>query len=295
MAEFILSCCSPADLTKEHFENRNIKYIHFHYYLDETHYYDDLFETMSADAFYQAMIDGADTKTSQVNVSEFIDFFEGFLKEGKDVLHVTLSSGISGTYNSACIAQGILEEKYPDRKIYVVDSLCAASGHGLMMDKLADLRDEGKTIDEVRAWAEENKTRMHHFVATTDLTFLIKGGRLSKTAGFVGSVLSICPILTINKEGKLLAKEKVRTKKKALKRLPDLMEEYATGGLEYNEKCYVSHSACLEDAKVVAAAIEERFPHLKGKVEINNIGPTIGSHTGPGTTVVFFWGKEKED
>ena len=295
MAEFILSCCSPADLTKEHFESRNIKYIHFHYYLDETHYYDDLFETMSADAFYQAMVDGADTKTSQVNVSEFIDFFEGFLKEGKDVLHVTLSSGISGTYNSACIAQGILEEKYPDRKIYVVDSLCAASGHGLMMDKLADLREEGKTIDEVRSWAEENKTRLHHLVATTDLTFLIKGGRLSKTAGFVGTVLSICPILTINKEGKLLAKEKVRTKKKALKRLTELMEEYATDGLEYSDKCYVSHSACLDDAKIVAAAIEERFPHLNGKVKINNIGPTIGSHTGPGTTAVFFWGKEKED
>lgn len=295
MSNFILSCCSPADLTKEHFEARDIKYIYFHYYLDEKHYYDDLFETMSANAFYQAMVDGADTKTSQVNVAEFEEFFEAFLKEGKDVLHVTISSGISGTYNSACVAREILAEKYPERKIYIVDSLCAASGHGLLMDKLADLRDSGMTIDEVRDWAEANKRRMHHFVATTDLTFLIKGGRLSKTAGFVGTVLNICPILIINKEGKLVAKEKVRTKKKALKHLPELMEQYATDGLEYSDKCYVSHSACYEDAKQVVEAIEARFPKLNGKVEINNIGPTIGSHTGPGTVVVFFWGAEKED
>lgn len=294
MNNFILSCCTPADLSKEHFAERNIKYIFFHYYLDDKHYYDDLGETMSYDAFYQAMVDGAETKTSQVNVTEFIEFFEPFLKEGKDVLHVTLSSGISGTYNSACVARGILEEQYPDRKIYVVDSLCAASGHGLFMDKLADLRDAGMTIEEVKDWAENNRLRMHHMVATTDLTFLIKGGRLSKTAGFVGTVLNICPILTITKEGKLVAKEKVRTKKKALKRLADVMEEYAENGLEYCDKCYISHSACMDDAKAVAQMVEERFPKLNGKVLVNNIGTTIGSHTGPGTVALFFWGEEKD-
>lgn len=295
MADYVISCCTTADLSKEHFQERDIKYVYFHYYLDGKHYYDDLGETMALEDFYQAMVDGAETKTSQVNATEFEEFFEPFLKEGKDILHVCISSGISGTFNSASIAKDILEERYPDRKIYIVDSLCAASGHGLMMDKLADLRDEGKTIEEVRDWAEKNKTRMHHLVATTDLTFLIKGGRLSKTAGFVGTVLNICPILIVNKEGKLAAKEKIRTKKKALKRLSELMEELADDGADYSDKCYVSHSACPEDAATVAAMVEERFPRLKEKVQINKIGTTIGSHTGPGTVVVFFWGREKED
>lgn len=295
MADYVISCCTTADLSKEHFQERDIKYVYFHYYLDGKHYYDDLGETMALEDFYQAMVDGAETKTSQVNATEFEEFFEPFLKEGKDILHVCISSGISGTFNSASIAKDILEERYPDRKIYIVDSLCAASGHGLMMDKLADLRDEGKTIEEVRDWAEKNKTRMHHLVATTDLTFLIKGGRLSKTAGFVGTVLNICPILIVNKEGKLAAKEKIRTKKKALKRLSELMEELADDGADYSDKCYVSHSACPEDAAAVAAMVEERFPRLKEKVQINKIGTTIGSHTGPGTVVVFFWGREKED
>lgn len=295
MSDFILSCCTTADLSKEHFNKRDIQYIWFHYYLDDKHYYDDLGETMSSEEFYQAMVAGADTKTSQVNATEFEEYFEPFLKEGKDVLHVTISSGISGTYNSANIAKGILEEKYPDRKIYIVDSLCASSGHGLLMDKLADLRDEGKTIDEIRDWAENNKLKMHHMVATTDLTFLIKGGRVSKTSGFVGSVLNICPILTITKEGKLVAKEKVRTKKKALKHLVELMEQYAKQGLEYSDKCYISQSACREDAAFVAELIESKFSKLNGKVLINNIGTTIGSHTGPGTVALFFWGSEKEN
>lgn len=295
MKDYIISCCTTADLSKEHFIARDIKYIYFHFYLNEKHYYDDLGETMTYEKFYQAMVDGADTKTSQVNASEFEEYFESFLKEGKDIIHVCISSGISGTFNSANIAKGILEEKYPDRKIYIVDSLCAASGHGLLMDKLADLRDEGKTIDEVRDWAENNKLRVHHFVIPTDLTFLIKGGRLSKTAGFVGTILNICPILVINKEGRLVAKEKVRTKKKAFKRLVELMEEYAENGLDYNEKCYMSHSTCMDDAKLAAGMIEEHFPKLKEKVLINNIGTTIGSHTGPGTLVLFFWGKEREE
>ena len=294
MSEYIISCCSPADLKKEHFNKRDIKYIWFHYYLDGEHFYDDLGESKSYKEFYQAMVDGADTKTSQVNATEFEAYFEGFLKEGKDILHVTISSGISGTYNSANIAKDILEEKYPDRKIYIVDSLCAASGHGLLMDKLADLRDEGKSIEEVRDWAVENRLKMHHLVATTDLTFLIRGGRLSKTAGFVGKVLNICPILIINQEGKLVAKEKVRTKKKAYKRLIELIGELTENGNDYNDKCYVSHSDRLEEAKAVAAMINEAFPKLNEPVLINDIGTTIGSHTGPGTVAVFFWGKEKE-
>ncbi|MBQ7759298.1 DegV family protein [Anaerotignum sp.] len=294
MENFVLSCCSTADLSKEHFNSRNINYICYHYELDGKSYLDDLGESMSIDAFYQAMTDGADTKTSQINAVEFEEYFEPFLKEGRDILHLTLSSGISGVLNSANIARDVLQERYPDRKIYIVDSLAASSGYGLLMDQLADLRDEGKSIDEIYRWAEENKRRMHHWFFSTDLTFFIKGGRVTKTAGFVGTMLNICPLLHVDKEGKLIPKQKVRTKKKVIEAIVKKMEEYAENGMDYSGKCYISHSACKGDAEAVANLIEERFPNLNGKVLINNIGTTIGCHTGPGTVALFFWGEERE-
>ncbi len=295
MGDYIISCCSTADLSKEHFIKRDIPYICFHYELNGVQYSDDLGETMSFDDFYRAMSQGGETKTSQVNAAEFEEYFESFLKQGKDILHVCLSSGISGTLNSAIIAQGILQERYPDRKIYIVDSLNASSGYGLLVDTLADLRDEGKTIDEVRDWAETNKLKLHAWFFSTDLTFYVKGGRVSKTAGFVGGILDICPLLNIDSNGKLIPRQKIRTKKKVIEAIVKQMELYAQNGTEYNGKCYISQSACYEDAKAVAHLIENRFPKLKGKVEINNIGTTIGSHTGPGTVALFFCGTERSN
>ena len=295
MADFILSCCSTADLSREHFEKRGISFICFHFELDGTPYMDDLGKSIPFDEFYQRMTDGADTKTSQINVEEYCEYFEHFLQEGKDILHLTLSSGISGSVNSARIAQGMLREKYPERNIFIVDSLAASSGYGLLMDKLADLRDEGKSIDEVREWAEENKKNLQHWFFSTDLTFYVKGGRVSKTAGFIGNVMNICPLLNVNFEGKLIPRQKVRTKKKVIAEIVDKMEQNAENGLDYDGKCYISNSACEEDAKAVAELVEARFPKLNGKVEINSIGTTIGSHTGPGTVALFFWGKERVD
>lgn len=295
MSNYVISCCSTADLSKEHFEKRDIKYTCFKYYLDDVCYQDDLGQTIAFDKFYQMMVDGADTKTSQINADEYITYFEPFLKEGKDLIHLCLSSGISGAYNSAMIAKSELEEKYPDRKIYVIDSLAASSGFGLLMDKVADLRDEGMSIDELNDWVEANKKKMHHWFFSSDLTFFVKGGRVSKTAGFVGGILNICPLLNVSNEGKLIPREKIRTKKKVIKAIVEKMEQFAEGGLDYADKCYISNSACLEDAAAVAALVEERFPKLKGRVLINSIGTTIGSHTGPGTVALFFWGQERVD
>lgn len=295
MQDYIISCCSTADLTKEHFNKRNINYICMHYYMDDKHYYDDLGESMGFDEFYKAMQDGADTKTSQINVAEFEEYFEGFLKEGKDLIHVTLSSGISGTYNSANIAKETLQEKYPDRKIYVVDSLTASSGFGLMMDKLADLREEGKSIDEAYEWLLENRLKLHAWFFSTDLTFFVKGGRVTKTAGFVGNILNICPLLNVDYQGKLIPRYKIRTKRKVIEAIVKQMEQLTENGFDYCDKCYISQSACMEDAEAVARLVEERFPKLNGKVLINNIGTTIGSHTGPGTVALFFWGTERVD
>lgn len=293
MSEYIISCCSTADLSEEHFKERGIDYICFHYELDGKEYADDLGRSMSFDQFYKFMQDGAETKTSQVNAEEFEEYFEAFLKEGKDILHVCLSSGLSGVINSAMIARETLLEKYPDRQIFVVDSLGASSGYGLIMDRLADLRDEGRDINEVWKWAEENKLRLHHWFFSTDLTFYIKGGRISKTAGVIGGVLNICPLLNMDNEGKLIPRQKIRTKRKVMKAIVDKMEEFADGRLDYCGKCYISQSACYEDAKEVAKLVEERFPKLQGNVEINHVGTTIGSHTGPGTVALFFWGDER--
>ena len=294
MANYVLSCCSTADLSKEHFEERDIHYICFHYKLDGVDQPDDLGQTIPFEEFYKKMDEGADTVTSQVNVSEYVEYFSQFLEEGKDILHVSLSTGISGTYNSAMNAALIARERYPERKIYIVDSLGASSGYGLLMDKLADLRDSGMSIEEVRDWTEEHKLNLHHWFFSTDLKFYIKGGRISKTAGTIGTILGICPLLNMDNEGRLIPRAKIRSKRKVIQEIVKRMEENADDGLDYSGKCYISQSACVEDAKEVAKLVEERFPKLCGKVEINYVGTTIGSHTGPGTVALFFWGKKRE-
>lgn len=295
MGDYIISCCSTADLTAEHFNERDIKYLCFHYELDGKPYLDDLGKTMPIEEFYQAMVDGADTKTSQINAEEYEAHFRKYLEQGKDVIHLTLSSGISGTINSALVAKANLEDEFPERKLYIVDSLAASSGFGLLMDKLADLRDEGMGIDELCDWAESNKRRLNHWFFSTDLTFYIKGGRVSKTAGIAGGILGICPLLNVDKEGKLIPRMKIKGKKKVYKAIVAKMEELADNGYDYDDKVYLCHSNCMEDAKQVALLVEEKFPKTKGKIEINNIGTTIGSHTGPGTVALFFWGQERVD
>lgn len=211
------------------------------------------------------------------------------------MIHLTLSSGISGSYNSACIARDEMQEKYPDRKIYVIDSLAASSGYGLLVDAAADRRDEGMNIDDLYTWIEENKLRIHHWFFSTDLTFYIRGGRVSKTAGFIGTIMNICPLLNVSNEGKLIPREKIRTKKKVIRRIVDLMRENADNGTDYSGKCFISQSESMDDARAVADLIEAEFPKLDGKVQIYPIGATIGSHTGPGTVALFFFGKKREN
>lgn len=295
MGNYVLSCSSTADLRREHLEERNIQYICFHFELGGRQYMDDLGKSIPLADFYQAMADGENTKTSQINVEEYEQYFESFLKEGKDILHLTLSSGISGTVNSAMIARDTLSEKYPERRIYVLDSLAASSGYGLLMDKLADLRDEGMGIDDLYHWAQEHRLNLQHWFFTSDLTYLIRGGRVSKAAGIVGSVLNICPLLNVDYQGRLINRAKIRTKRKVIQAVVEKMKEHAQDGADYSGKCYISQSACMEDARAVAELVEAAFPRMQGKVLINDIGTTIGSHTGPGTVALFFWGDERVD
>ena len=293
MSDYILSCCSTADLTREHFESRDIHYICFHYFLDEKEYPDDLGQSVPFDQFYDAMSKGADTRTAQVSIGEYVDYFTPFLEQGKDIVHVSLSSGLSGTVNAAKNAALIVRERFPERNVYVIDSLGASSGYGLLMDRAADKRDEGLSAEELAKWVEENRLKVHHWFFSTDLSFYVKGGRISKTAAFFGGMLDICPLLNMDNLGRLIPRYKIRTKKKVIRTIVDKMEEYARDGLNYDGKCYICNSACLADARQVADLVEARFPKLNGKVEIYNIGTTIGSHTGPGTVALFFWGSER--
>ena len=295
MADYILSGCSAADLTREHFESIDVRYICFHYMMDGVLYPDDLGRTIPADEFYARMARGAVTKTSQINIAEYVEYFSAFCEQRKDIVHVTLSSGISGTYNAACSAAQIVRERYPGREIYIVDSLGASSGYGLLLDTAAAKRDEGMSAKELAAWVEENRLRLHHWFFSTDLSSYVRGGRISKTAAFFGGVLEICPLLNMDNLGRLVPRRKIRTKKNVIREIVQCMADNAENGLDYDGKCYISMSACREDAEEVARLVEKKFPRLNGRVLINNIGGLIGAHTGPGTVALFFWGSERAD
>ncbi len=293
MADYMISCCSTVDLTAQHLAERRIACVFFHYQMDGVEYLDDLGQSISFPDFYKKMEQEAMTKTSQVNAEEYAAHFRKYLEAGQDVIHVCLSSGISGTINSALIAKAQMEEAFPERKIYVIDSLAASSGYGLLMNTMADRRDAGMDIDTLRDWVEQNKLHLHHWFFSMDLTFYVRGGRITAAAGWFGTILNLCPLLNVNNEGRLIPRSKLRGKKRAIKAAFDRMVEHAEGGLAYADQCYISQSACYEDAKTLADMIEEAFPNLKEKVLINYIGTTIGSHTGPGTVALFFWGDER--
>lgn len=291
MSNYVLSCCSTSDLSPEEYKSRNIECLCFHFFMDDKEFIDDFGKTISYKDFYQRMLDGVVTKTTQLNSQQYIEYFEKFLKEGKDIIHVTLSSGLSGTYQSALIARDMLLEKYKDRKIYVVDSLGASSGYGLLVCKMATLRDQGMSIDDLYNWAINNRLKVHYWSFSTDLKFYVRGGRISKSAGLIGNILHLCPVLNMNVEGKLTPRKKIIGKKRAI---DDVVNEMiANTSKDYNDECFICNSECIDDASRVKEKVENYFPNLKGKVKIFNIGTTIGSHTGPGTVALFFFGKER--
>ncbi len=295
MEKFIISCCSTADLSAKHFDKRRIHYICSPFQLGGREYLDDLGESIYPEELYRRMLAGEKVSTDPISPAVYADFFTEYLAEGKDILHVSLSSGLSKNYHNACLARDRLTGRYPDRKIYIIDSLCASSGYGLLVDTLADLRDTGMTIEELVRWAEEKKTRLHHWFFSSDLSFYIAGGRIPKATGIAGTVMGICPLLYVNRKGCLVSYENVHSKKNVIKKIVEQMERHAMNGLDYAGKCYLCHSVCMEDARTVAALVEKTFVNLNGKVQIFPVGVCIGAHTGPGTIALFFFGNERTD
>ena len=287
MSDYVLCCESTADLSEEKFRQIGVEYVCFHYYLDDKDLPDDLGKSMAFPDFYQAMVDGADTRTAAVGTGDYVAFWRPFLEQGKDILHCSLSSGISCSYESACIAAEQLRAEFPERSIYVVDSLNASSGFGLLMQKLSELRASGLSVSELYEWVQANKLSIRARFFSTDLTFYIKGGRVSPVSGFVGNLLGICPLLDVDEKGALVPREKVRSKKKVIKRIVECMLDDVKDGRDYSGKVFISQSACMEDAEAVAALVKEQLPKVQS-VEIFWIGTTIGSHTGPGTVALFY-------
>lgn len=292
MNEFVLSCCSAIDMTKEYLEKRNIEYICFYNKIGENVLPDDFGDSLPLNEFYERLEKGEKISTCQISTTNYLEYFEKFLKEGRDILHVSVSKGISGAYNSALNASKIALQRFPERKIYVLNSQCASAGCGLLMDKLCDLRDGGKNIDEIYFWAENNKRRVRHCVFSKTLKYYIGGGRISKSEK---DILNMIPLLTIDEDGGLVIKNRFYSEEKAMEAMVKDMEQNTADGNEYSEKCYIAQAEAQKEAQYLAKIIENKFLKLKNKIELYNIGETIGSHTGPKTVALFFWIKEREN
>lgn len=291
--QFTLSCCSTVDLPYSYMADRDIPVLFYTYVVDGREYVDDMGRDPEAlPRFYRFLEEGKLPQTSQINVGTYLSFFEKLLQKG-DLLHIAFTSGQSGSVHNAMLAAKELQVKYPERKLIVIDSLCSSSGYGMLVDTVADLRDEGKSIEEAAQWVRENRNTVHHQFFSSNMTQFRRTGRVSGAAAMVATIMSICPIMRLDDAGAIKAYGKVRGKKKAVETTIEAMAKHAQGGENYDKRCYVCHSQCPEDAQMLIDGLEARFPHIKGKIRLCDIGTIIGSHSGPGTVAVFFYGDER--
>lgn len=287
MREFIIATDSTVDLQKKFLEENHILTISLSYIMDGITYKD--LDGLSHEEFFEKLRNGSLPTTSQINPEEAEEALEPVVREGKDILYIGFSSGLSGSYNSVRMAAEDLMEKYPEAKIITIDSLCASMGEGLLLYKVLRLKEQGKSIDEIAEWTEENKLHICHNVTVDDLNHLHRGGRISKTTAVLGTMVKIKPIIHMDNEGKLVVIGKERGRKKSLLTLLDKMEKQMQG--YENDVVMITHGDCIEDAKYLEEQIRERFGIEK--IIINGIGSVIGSHTGAGVVAVFFMGNER--
>ena len=286
MNDYIIYADSACDFTKEALEERCIPYRELTFRFDGVGKEYSNYEMPIKD-FYNKMRDGGVAKTAAVNVDGFEEEFENILSEGKDILYIGFSSGLSTTYNSARLAAKNLEEKFPDRKIIVVDTLAASAGIALLIDLVIEKKNGGATIEEAAAFAEETKLHIAHWFTVDDLVYLKRGGRVSSTTAFVGNLLGIKPVLHVDNEGHLVSVSKVRGRHASIVALADKLGETIIEG----SRVYISHSDALVDAEKLASIIEAKYGY---KTElITNVGPVIGAHSGPGTLALFFVARER--
>ena len=286
MSEYVITTDNNSDLPEKYFKDHGVGCMYLSYSMDGKNYTHENF--LPEHEFYEAMRNGSMPTTAQVNPENAKTLLEPYLKEGKDILHIAFSSGLSGTYNSSRIAAEELMEEYTDRRIIVVDSLSASLGQGLLVWLAQQKKELGQTLEDVADWAEKNKLKMVHLFTVDDLNHLYRGGRVSRTTAIVGSMLNIKPVLHVDNEGKLTAIGKVRGRKKALQELVKLMDEKIGSFGADCDTIFISHGDCEQDAQYVAAKVKEKY-NIKNII-INQVGATIGAHSGPGTMALFFVG-----
>ena len=289
-SSFLLSCESTIDLPYSYANERNLPVLFYSYQVDGVDYEDDMGRDPEAlPKFYGFLAEGKLPTTAQLNEFQYETFFDNLLQQG-DVLHIAFGSGMTASVQNAMLAAETLREKYPERRLVVIDSLCSSSGYGLLVDGAADLRDAGKSLDEVADWVLAHRQNVHHQFYSTELKFYRRSGRMSGAAAAIGTVLGICPIMRLDDKGRIIAYDKVRGKKNAVARTVETMKRHAEGGEAYSGKVFICHSNCPADAEATKAAVAAAFPHIDGEIRICDIGTIVASHSGPGTVAVFFFG-----
>lgn len=284
---FILATDSNCDIPLQYAQKHNIYIFSVPVNVNGAEFEDDLGATYCHHEFYNKIREGAMPTTSQINVYTFYQQFERWVKEGKEVLYISFSSALSGIYNSAMSARVQLLEEYPNASITIVNSLCASGGQGLLVHMATQMKEDGMAIEEIVTCLEERKNRILHFAIVQDLNHLVRGGRVTPVAGFVGSLLQLKPILYLNEEGKLLPFQKVRGRKKAFRTLKDYFKEYVT---EETDTVFVTHADCEEDAKGLAEYVKEQGIE---NVIISPLGSGVGSHTGADALTFCFLSSTK--
>lgn len=291
MAEYIISTDTSCDFPLEYVKQHQLPLVTLFYSIDGVTGENGCPSSDVLKNFYDKMRAGSMTKTQQASIEDTEKVFREILQEGKDILHIAFSSGLSGTANAARLAAENMMEEFPERKIIVIDSLCASLGQGLLVDYALKLQQQGKTMEETAKWQEDHIQNICHLFTVEDLKYLQRGGRISKTTALVGTMIGIKPVLHVDPEGKLVSISKVRGRKQSIQALVNKMEENIGKYRGEKQPIFISHGDCIEDANYLAELVKERFGY--DEFLINDVGPTIGAHSGPGTLALFFMGETR--
>ena len=289
MASYVISTDTSCDFPLDYVQRHQIPLVSLYYSIDGKDGVNGCPKSEELKTFYQKMREGAETKTQQASVEDTEKLFRQILETGSDVLHIAFSSGLSGTANAARLAAETLREEFPDRKIIVIDSLCASLGQGLLVDYALRMKDEGKSMEETAQWVQDHLQNICHLFTVDDLKYLQRGGRISKTTALLGTMIGIKPVLHVDEEGKLVPLSKVRGRKQSIQALVDKMEQTAIDPAA--QTVFISHGDCRADAEYVADLVREKFGTQD--IRIHSIGPVIGSHSGPGTVALFYLGRTR--
>lgn len=291
MAEYIISTDTSCDFPMEYVTQHQLPLVTLFYSIDGVTGENGCPSADVLKNFYDKMRAGSMTKTQQASIEDTEKIFREILKQGKDILHIAFSSGLSGTANAARLAAENMMEEFPERKVIVIDSLCASLGQGLLVDYALKLQQQGKTMEETAKWLEDHIQNICHLFTVEDLKYLQRGGRISKTTALVGTMIGIKPVLHVDPEGKLVSISKVRGRKQSIQALVNKMEENIGKYRDEKQPIFISHGDCIEDANYLAELVKERFGY--DEFLINDVGPTIGAHSGPGTLALFFMGETR--